>query len=181
VREACSGKVVFVEACEPFDAARLLSGDTNFVNNMLLRQVDFPAGRLNPGDDIHVLSTNHAIGEERFNAAGAKHLAVDFDALESSQQYLRLTDAAFVAWAKEAAGFNGDVAGARLIRHVDSTGQPVYEINLYIASRNHPLPTLYSGNLAPNVRPRDRAKVRVTSRDRMLTLGKSAHDWDILE
>lgn len=141
-----------VEKADPFDPSRLWGNEKYSLQNMLMRQVNFPA-YCHQGDVMVSVWSDRAY--ETWRAAGEKYRAIvgeQVGGLESGAFLSAMGEQDFLGWCREAIGYDKPITGARIIRYTNAaSGYPCYRIDLYARGEGNPEVPTYSGNGGPNV------------------------------
>jgi len=143
-----------VNKADPFDINRLWGDEKYNLQNMLMRQVNFPAYCYER--DI-MWSVYHDRAYDTFYAACEKYLKPMGGGLEGGSSLNALSSEKFLEFCREAIGCDKPITGARFIRYTNvSSGYPCYRIDVYAKGEGNPEVPTYSDMNAPNVNRQER-------------------------
>jgi hypothetical protein len=139
-----------VDKCSPYKLERIFGVEKYSLNNMLIRQADFPAN-ISSNDNLISIWTDKV--EIPFISATTKYLSeIKKGPFESGLGIQSLDKLSFLSYMKDSVEFTDDITGARMVRFTNASScYPVYRIDLYIQSSDNKSQILYSDNNAPNV------------------------------
>lgn len=145
-------KRLTVSKAEPFNPTRLWGDEKYSLQNMLMRQVRFPA-YFHEGDLFSEWWSDHAY--KTFQAACEKYrgrVGPNAGSFEGGDFLSALSEDDFVEFCREAIGAEHPATGARVVRHTNaSSGYPVYSIQVFAVGEGNPDVPVYSSQDAPNV------------------------------